>query len=81
MHAWRGTEEHHKTKDPFWVKEFLGHKNLQSTQVYIHIEHAMYQHGIADNFHVRVANTKEEITELLEVGFDYILQKEGLTYF
>ena len=25
---WKGTTEYHKTKDPFWVKEFLGHKNL-----------------------------------------------------
>jgi hypothetical protein len=41
----------------------------------------MYQNRVADDFHVRVANTKEEITELLEAGFDYVLQKEGLTYF
>jgi len=81
LRHWRGPEEYHKTKDPFWVKEFLGHRNIQSTQVYIHIEHAMYQIRDADKFHVRVASTKEEITELLEAGFDYVLQKEGLIYF
>jgi len=81
LRHWRGTQEYHKTKDPFRVKEFLGHKNLQSTQVYIHIERATYQNGAADDFHVKAANTKEEITALLESGFEYVLQKEGLAYF
>jgi integrase len=81
LRHWRGTEEYHKTKDPFWVKEFLGHKNLQSTQVYIHIERARYQSGTTEDFYVKVAHTKEEITQLLESGFEYVLQKDGLAYF
>ncbi|MDH5664612.1 MAG: hypothetical protein OEY90_09115 [Candidatus Bathyarchaeota archaeon] len=35
-----------------------------------------------DEFGVKVAETKEEIAELLKVGFEWIGQdKDGLTYF
>jgi len=30
---WKGTMEHHKTKDIIHVKELLGHKNIQNTLV------------------------------------------------
>jgi hypothetical protein len=63
------------------VKAVLGHKSIESTQVYVHIENAMYQNGFNDEFHIRVASTKEEITELLGAGFEYILEKDGLAYF
>jgi len=31
--------------------------------------------------HVKVAKTQEEITQLLETGFEYVLQKDGLAFF
>jgi polyhydroxyalkanoate synthesis regulator protein len=65
----------------FWVKEFLGHKSVTSTQVYIHIERASYQNETSEDFHVKVANTKEDITHLLQTGFEYVLEKDGLAYF
>jgi len=30
---------------------------------------------------VKVARTNDEITELLEAGFEYVLQKDNLAYF
>jgi hypothetical protein len=30
---------------------------------------------------VKVAKTQEEITQLLETGFEYVLQKDGLAFF
>jgi integrase len=81
LRHWRGTEEYHKTKDPMWVKEFLGHKDLKSTQVYIHIERARYRNAPPDDFHVNVATTQREITQLLEAGFEYVLEKDGIAYF
>jgi hypothetical protein len=59
----------------------LGHKSITSTEVYIHIEKQLYQNGPNDEFTVKVATTPEEITELLEVGFEYIMTKESLAYF
>jgi hypothetical protein len=54
---------------------------LQSTQVYIHIERAIYLNGTEGDFHVKVASTKGGIAELIEAGFGHILQKRGRTYF
>jgi integrase len=31
---WKGSMEYHQTKDPIYVKEILGHKDLKSTQVH-----------------------------------------------
>jgi len=73
--------EYHKTKGIFYVKELLGHKSIQSTQVYIHIERALFLNGLPDDYHVKVAKTQEEITQLLETGFEHVLQKDGLAFF
>jgi hypothetical protein len=72
--------EYHKTKDPWHVKNVLGHKNLKSTQVYINIEHALFQTE-SDEFHVKIAETPGEIKALLEVGFEYVCEKDGLMFF
>jgi len=34
-----------------------------------------------EEFTVRVAKASEEITQLLEVGFEYVCEKEGLMFF
>ena len=78
---WKATTEQHKTKDPWHVKMILGHKSIQSTEVYIHIEKQLYQNGANDEFIVKVASTPPEITALMETGFEYIMTKEDLTYF
>ena len=78
---WKGTIEYHKTKDIFYVKELLGHKTIQSTQVYIHIERSLFLNAPPDEYHVKVAKTQEEITQLLGTGFEYVLQKDGLAFF
>jgi len=78
---WKGTVEYHRTKDIFYVKELLGHKSVQSTQVYIHVERALFLNAPPDDYHVKVAKTQEEITQLLETGFEYVLQKDGLAFF
>jgi len=73
--------EYHKTKDILYVKQLLGHKNIQNTLMYITIEKALFQHGLEEEFHVRVAQKPEEIKAFLEAGFDYVLQKYGLAFF
>ncbi|MGQ9640678.1 MAG: tyrosine-type recombinase/integrase [Candidatus Bathycorpusculaceae bacterium] len=78
---WKGTMEYHKTKDVFYVKEILGHKSIQSTQIYIHIDRALFHDLPPEEFHVRVAKTEEEIKCLLEAGFEYVLQKDNIAYF
>lgn len=60
-----------KTRDPFHVMQFLGHKDIKNTLRYIQIEKALFNSG-NDQFHVKVARTAEEACQLIEVGFEYV---------
>jgi integrase len=77
---WKATVEYHKTKDILHVKKLLGHKRVENTEIYIDIEQALYQTQ-NDEFHVKVASKPEEIKALLEVGFEYVCEKDGLLFF
>jgi integrase len=81
LRHWKGTEEQHKTKDPWHVKRVLGHKSIQSTELYIHTEEQLYQNGTNDEFTVKVASTPKEISDLVEHDFDYVMTKDDLAYF
>jgi integrase len=79
LRHWKATMEYHKTKDPYYVKQFLGHKSIQSTELYINIEHTLFDSG-NDNFTVKVTKDAEEVKSLLEVGFEYVCQKDNLIF-
>lgn len=68
---WKGTTEYHATKDILHVKQLLGHKNIQSTMVYINLEAAIFTDR-NDEFHVVVAKNTEEACKLVKVGFEYV---------
>lgn len=70
---------YHQTKDPYYVKHFLGHKSLTSTEVYINIERTMFE-STCDEFTVKVTEKPEEIKALLETGFEYICEKDNLAF-
>jgi len=80
LRHWRATIEYHKTKDVLHVKEMLGHRKLDTTLLYIQIEEALFKES-SDEFHVKVAEKTEEIKALLEVGFEYVCEKNGLMFF
>jgi integrase len=77
---WKATVLYHQTKDPYYVQHFLGHKKLETTEIYINIEHTLFEAGANDEFTVKVAEKPEEIKQLLEVGFEYVLQKDNLIF-
>lgn len=76
---WKATIEYHKTKDVFHVKNFLGHKSVKNTEIYINIENMLFEPS-RDEFTVRVVEKAEEVKALLEVGFEYICQKDNLIF-
>ena len=78
---WVGTHEWHKTKDPLHVQAILGHKNIEMTRKYVKMPEAIYSTNADDDFHTKVATTQSEIVELLNSGFEYVMQKDGLAYF
>ena len=71
---------YHQTKDPYYVKDFLGHKSLRNTEIYITIERTIFEPS-SDEFTVKVASKTEEIKSLLETGFEYVCQKDDLMFF
>jgi hypothetical protein len=72
--------EYHKTKDPYHVKQFLGHKSLQSTEIYINVEQAIFDQEDS-NYQVKVAQEPKHVETLLAVGFEYVCEKDGLLFF
>ena len=76
---WKATMLYHKTKDPYHVKDFLGHRCLSNTEIYISLERTLFEDQ-SDEFTVKVAEKPEDIKALLEVGFEYVCQRDSLVY-
>ncbi len=77
---WKGTIEYHKTHDPYHVKKLLGHKRLQSTEIYINLEQAVFTEE-NDEFHVKAVKTLDQACKLVEVGFEYITDMDNYKIF
>ena len=76
----RATMLYHETHDILLVKEILGHKTLNTTLLYVQIEKALFRNE-ADNFTVKATKEPAEIEALLEVGFEFVCQKDDLMFF
>ena len=63
-----------------YVMQYLGHKKVESTLLYIQLEQALFQ-DTSDEFTVRIATKRDEIKEFLEAGFEFVCQKDELVYF
>ena len=74
--TWKATMLYHETKDPWYVMEFLGHKNLQHTRKYVILESALFR-GQNDSFVCKVAKSFEEGVELVELGFEFVNEING----
>jgi len=70
LRHWYGTTQYIKTRDIFHVKYLMGHRNIESTLHYMHIAKGLVSYS--DEYHVKIAKTIEEFTQLLEQGFEYI---------
>ena len=77
---WKGTMEYHKTKDIIHVKKILGHKEIKSTMTYINLESAIFL-TTTDEYSCKVAKNIEEAQNLIESGFEYITEMDGLKLF
>jgi hypothetical protein len=72
--------EYHKTKDIMHVKEVLGHKSIQNTMIYINLEQTTFQEQ-NDEFTTRVAKSLKGARALLEAGFEYVMEMDGVKVF
>jgi len=69
-----------KTKGPT-SKTSWDIRALKNTEIYITVERAIFSDSRNDEFTVKVANNPEEIKALLEVGFEYVCEKDGFLFF
>ena len=55
------------------MKHLLRHRSIDSTMIYTHL--VSFE---SDEFHVRVAKSIKEDEELIEAGFEYITDRDGM---
>ena len=71
-----GTMLYHKTKDIVHVQRKMGHRNIKNTLMYIDL--AVFKE---EEFIVKVANTIKEACQLIEAGFQYVTEMDGVKLF
>ncbi len=67
---------YHKTKDIFLVKRQLGHKRIENTLIYTHLVNFQ-----DEEFHARTATNTKEALKLIEAGFEYVTEMDGIKLF
>ena len=60
--------------------QFLGHKNISNTLKYIQLEQALFQLE-DDQYICKVASSIEEITALVESGFEHVCDFNNVKVF
>jgi integrase len=76
LRHFKATMEYHRTKDILYVMNLLRHKNIKNTLVYTHL----VDFG-SDEYTCKVAKTIDEASKLIESGFEYVTELEGLKLF
>jgi len=68
---------YHRTKDLLHVKAKLGHRDLRTTLRYTQLLETLEN----DEYHCKTATNVKEATELIENGFEYITEIDGIKLF
>jgi len=69
LRHWFATTTYLKTRDIFYVKYALGHRNINNTMKYMHLANSLLNYS--EEWICRVAKTIEEAQKLIENGFEY----------
>ena len=67
---------YHKTKDILFVKQQLGHRKLETTLIYTQLLN--YDN---DEWTCKTASTVVQSKQLIEAGFEYVTEQDGLKLF
>ena len=68
--------EYHRTRNILYVKQLLGHKRLENTEIYTYL--IEFEN---DEYHSATAKTIEEAKQLIETGFEYVTEMEDIKLF
>jgi integrase len=70
------TMTYHKTRDILFTKQQMGHNNIRSTLIYTQLLNLN-----DDEWTCKTASNITEATQLIEAGFEYITEMDGLKLF
>jgi len=70
------TNLYHKTKDILFVKQQMGHKRIDTTLIYTQLLNLN-----DDEWTCKTANNVKDATALIEAGFEYITEMDGMKLF
>jgi len=76
LRHFKATMEYHRTRDIIHVMTLLGHKNIKNTLIYTHLVGDK-----ADEWTCKVATIVDEARQLIEQGFEYVTDIEGMRLF
>jgi integrase len=79
LRHWFATTEYLKKNDIFHVQYLLGHRDIKSTLIYMHIARAVVNNS--DEYTSRVARTIDEACKLVEAGFEYVCDIDNVKLF
>jgi len=68
---WKATMEYARTRDILYVKQILGHRSLENTQIYTHLIEFR-----SEDYHIAHAKSLEEEDKLLQTGFEFVRYSE-----
>jgi integrase len=71
------TMTYHRTKDLLFTKQQMGHRKIETTLIYTQL----LQFDKDDNYTCKVAQNIEQATDLIENGFEYVTEMDGLKLF
>jgi len=80
LRHWKATQLKHQGFDLFDIAAFLGHRSIKNTVLYVHLEKTCYPNG-GDDYHSKAARTEAETLSLIEAGFEYVCDFEGVKLF
>ncbi len=66
-----------KTRDILYTKQRMGHRKIETTLIYTQL----LQFDKDDNYTCKVAQNVEQATDLIENGFEYVTEIDGLKLF
>ena len=72
MRHFRATLEYHRTKDLLHVQQFLGHREVKNTMLYIQLDRQLFQNFNENQFTTKIAHNVEESCKLIDVGFEFV---------
>ncbi len=76
LRHWKASTLYHSTRDILLVMRTLGHKDIRNTLVYTHLIDTR-----SDEYVCKMAKSLKEASELIESGYEYITEMDGLKLF